>query len=326
MAEKAVFDPWRVINMKTLFATITMISLAGAALAASQVIDGENIDPTTWGVPSIAVQDTNTQFANNYNELNQLFVDSDNDMVYMGIPGNLADNNALTVFIDINPATGSHPLATEPGAGVPCVGEYPRILRYFEGATLSDPNLPAVFTPDYALTVSVGSFPGQSTSQLVYACDLTDLSTFDVTVLGIGAADSGNGLLTGSSGVQIALNDSNTGGVGEWFTPGGETPAQTGDDPTDADTGIEIAIPRALIGLNVATPTEVSIFAYITNNAQSDEGIPGICGRAAYGSNQALPGLAGWGNMAAFNGDTVILDISTNPGQNFVATIIPGTP
>ncbi len=310
--------------MRTLFATITTVTLAGAVLGAQQDIDGINIDLSTWGVPSIAVQDTNTQFGDGENELNQLFVDSDNDMIYLGIPGNLADNNALTIFIDTDLATGSHPLETEPSGGVPCVGAYPRILRYFEGTTLSDPELPAVFTPDHALTISVGTFPGQSASQLVYACDLTDLSTFDVTVLGIGAADSGNGLLTGASGAQIALNNDNTTGVGAWFTPDGETPAQTGDDPTDTSTGIEIGIPRALLGLDVATPTDVTLLAYITNNAQSDEGIPGVCGRAAYGSNQALPGLAGWGNMAAFNGSTVILDLSANPLPNFAMTVIPG--
>ena len=310
--------------MRALLTTITMISLACVAFGASQTIDGLGIDLATWGVPASAVQDTNTQFGNNFNEMNQLFVDSDNSSVYLGIPGNLADNNAITIFIDTDLAAGYHPFVTEPGVEVPCVGEYPRLLRYYEGARISDPNLPAVFTPDYALSISVGIFPGQSRSQLVYACDLTDLNTFEVTVLGIGAVGSGNGLLTGSSGVQIAIDNSNIVGVGDWYTPDGETPAQTGDDPTAANTGIEIAIPRALIGLNVPTPTDVSIFAFLTNNAQSDEGNPGVCNAAAYGSNQALPGLAGWGNMAVFNGGSAVLDLSANPLPNFAATVIQG--
>ena len=102
--------------MRALLATIVTISLAGAAFGASQTIDGTGIDLATWGVLSIAVQDTNTQFGDNQNELNQLFVDSDNDMVYMGIPGNLADNNALTILIDTDLAVGNHPLSTEPGS------------------------------------------------------------------------------------------------------------------------------------------------------------------------------------------------------------------
>lgn len=308
--------------MKTLFVTCTTLALASLAMGATQTIDGLAIDFATWGVASIAVQDTNTNFGNDDNELNQLFVDSDSDNVYIGIPGNLDDNNALTVFIDSIAGAGSHPLATDPGVGVACRGEYPRILRYYNGATISDPNSP--IGPDYALTISVGKFPGQSDSQLVMACDLTDLSDLSVTVLGIGVVDGGNGLLTGASGVEIAIDMSNTAGVGGWFTPDGETPAQTGDDPLTADTGIEIAIPRDLIGLDVAAPTVVNFFVYLTNNAQSDEGIPGPCGLAAYGSNQALPGLAGWDNMMGFNGDTVLLDLSGNPIPNVATTTIPG--
>ena len=180
------------------------------------------------------------------------------------------------------------------------------------------------------MTISVGIFPGQSTSQLVYACDLTDLNTLEVNVLGIGAAGSGNGLLTGDSGVEIALNNENVDGVGEYFTPDGETPAQTGDDPTDTNTGIEIAIPRALLGLDVANPTDVTIFAYVSDNATGGDSWPGICGLRAYGSNQALPGLAGWGNMAEFNGveppdeGSKVLDLSGNPGLNYAFTVIPG--
>ncbi len=307
--------------MRALFGTLTAVLLVASASAATQTIDGANIDSATWGVASVAIQDTNTWFGNNFNELDQLFVDADSGNVFLGIPGNLADNNALTIFIDTDPATGSHPLATAPDPNVPCVGAYPRILRYFDGALLSDPNLPPVFTPDYALTISVGKFPGQSDTQLVMACDLTNLNTGEVTVLGIGAVDSGNGLLTGDSGVEIAIDDTNVDGVGEYFTPGGETPDLTGDDPTTATTGIEIAIPRTMI--DVSSGQTVSFFAYITNNAQDDAGIGGPCGAAAYGSNQALPGLAGWGNMAGFNGDTVVLDLSANPGDNFVAVTIP---
>ena len=327
--------------MKRLAAAVTMISMAVLAIAATQVIDGAGIDAATWGVASIAVQDTNTQFGDNLNELNQMFVDSDNDNVYIGLTGNLWDNNHLAILIDTNLGTGDHPLATEPGAGVPCVGEYPKVLRYYNEAVLSDPNAAPEFTPDYALTISVGIFPGQSTGQFVYACDLTDLNAMDlvdgVKVLGIGAADTANGLLTGDAGVEIAIDNSNIGGVGGWFTPDGETPGLTGNDPTDTATGIEIAIPRALIGLDVGTATDVSLFAYISDNATGGDSFPGVCGLRAYGSNQALPGLAGWGNLAEFNGIKELdpndpndpgkeLDLSGNPGSNYVTTTIPGAP
>ncbi len=290
---------------------ILLIGAMSAAALAQPTIDGLQIDTGHWGA-SFDIQDTNTGFGDNYNELDQLFYTYDGDNIYVGIPGNLADNNALSIFFDTDFISGSHPLDTAPDPNVPCVGHYPRILRYFQGAAI-DPT--AVFAPDYALTISVGKFPGQSDTQLVYACDLTNLNTGEVTVLGIGAAGTGNGLLTGDSGAEIAIDNSNADGVGAW-DPNFPTPADSGDDPATATSGIEIAIPRALLGLTQAQ--DFYFFAYITNNAQSDEGIGGPCGRAAYGSNQALPGLAGWGNMMAFNGDTVVLDISANPGPAYI--------
>ncbi len=300
--------------MRKLSAMLLIGTMSVAAFA-QPVIDGLLIDTANWGL-SYDIQDTNTGFGDNYNELDQLFYVYDANNIYLGIPGNLADNNALTIFFDTDALAGSHPLATAPDPNVPCVGFYPRILRYFQGASI-DPA--AVFTPDYALTISVGKFPGQSDTLLVYACDLTNLNTGEVTVLGIGAVGTGNGLLTGNSGVEIAIDNSNADGVGPW-DPNFPTPADSGHDPTSATTGIEISIPRAMLGLTQAQ--DFYVFAYITNNAQSDEGIGGPCGRAAYGSNQALPGLGGWGNMAAFNGDTVLLDISANPGPAYITLTV----
>lgn len=327
-----------------------MISLAVLAIAASQVIDGSNINTANWGIgTSVALQDTNTAFGNNYNELNQMFVDSDNDNVYIGLTGNLADNNCLALLIDINVAAGNHPLVTEPDPNnVPCVGVYPKVLRYYNAAILSDPNLPAVFTPDYALTVSVGIFPGQDPNQLVYACELVDLNdpnlVAGLTVFGIGAADTGDGLLTGDLGVEIALNNDNTVGVGDWsFDPNDPNndhrfpnPLQ-GEDPNQPTTGIEMSIPRALIGLDGPMPTEVSFFAFISDNATSGWTYPAVCNLRAWGSNQAMPGLFGWGNMMEFNGIPVSdpndpndpgkpLQISANPGLNCATKIIPGVP
>lgn len=322
--------------MRTLLATVIAISVGGLALAVPPEIDGVNIDATNWNGAAIAVQDTNTAFGNNYSELNQMFVDSDDDNVYIGITGNLADNNAMTLLIDTNLAVGNHPFVTEPGASVPCVGVYPRLLRYYNAAQLSDPNLPAVFTPDYAVTISVGTFPGQSASQLVYACDLVDLNEPNlvdgVTVLGIGAVGSGNGLLTGASGVGIALDNSNIVGVGDWSEPNNIMPQLPDEDPTAPTTGFEISIPRALLGLDVGTPTEASFWAFISDNANDGSTFPGVCNLRAWGSNQAMPGLFGWGNMMEFNGiappdpNAKILDLSANPIPNIATKTIPGTP
>jgi hypothetical protein len=304
--------------MRSLFLTFAAVSLAGLALADPPVIDGIEIDAAHWNGPAVAIQDTNTHFGDNFNELDQMFVDSDDDNIYIGLTGNLWDNNALTIFLDVDDMAGNNPLSIQPPPEIPCVGEFPRLLRYYHGTTLD-----AGFTPDYGLTISVGIFPGQSGGQFVYACDLTDLNTLDVTILGLGAADTGDGSLTQNMGIEVALDNSNTGGVGNWDE--GATPGDTGNDPTDATTGIEVLIPRGMIGLDQQTPTEIRIFPFISDNATGTEN-PGACGLRAWGSNQGLNGFAGADNLGLFNGADTTLDFTAVANVNYVAVVIPGAP
>jgi len=300
--------------MKRYLAISAVLAGVGGLAWAAQTIDGLNITPATWGVSSVAVQDTNTRFGNNFNEANQLFIDADSDYIYVGIPGNLSDNNALTLFIDTDGASGSSTLATEPGG--PCPGNVPTLLRHYTNSILE-----AGFTPNYSLLVSVGAFPGQGFDNLVFASDLTDLNTLSNVVAGIGVVNGGNGDMTGTSGIQIAIDNSNTAGVGDW-DPNRPTPADSGDDPLTAETGIEIAIPRTLLGLTSSSPTDVSFFAYISNNGQ--DGGDGACNRRAWGSNQGLPGLMGADNLAAFSGVSAMLNFQTVAGTQFVTVTIPG--
>ncbi len=299
--------------MRAILATTTLIALVAGASAATPTIDGVNITSGgNWGT-SISVQDTNTRFGNNYNELNQLFVTADSSNLYIGIPGNIADNNALVIFLDTNGATGSNVLNTEPGGA--CPGNVATLMRLYDGSTLE-----TGFTPNFALSISVGIFPGQTTSQLVYAVDLLNLGTLANVSAGIGAVGSGNGNMTGTSGIQVAIDNTNTVGVGEWFSGGGETPVQTGDDPLSATTGYEIAIPKSLLSL--PPNASVSLFAYISNNGQDSGG--GVCnGRAAYGSNQGLPGLVGSDNLANFDGALNFLNFTTVAGVQTVTTLVP---
>lgn len=300
--------------MRAFLAATCALAAGAVALATTPVIDGKNITAAAWGGPAVAVQDTNTQFGNNSNELNQMFIAADSDNVYVGIPGNIADNNALTLWIDVNAATGSSTIATEPGG--PCPGGVATLLRLMNGTTFD-----AGFKPDYNLLVSVGKFPGQSDQLLVLAANLTNLNTLTDLTLGLGAlTDPTDGTLTGTSGIRVAIDNSNTLGVGDWFSPGGETPGDTGDDPTTATTGYEIAIPRGLIGLT-GGPTPVRFFAYISNNAQ--DGGAGVCGRGGWGSNQGLPGLGGVGNLGPFDGAGQSLDFSAIAGDQFVEVTIP---
>ncbi|HEB61103.1 MAG TPA: hypothetical protein ENJ06_04690 [Phycisphaeraceae bacterium] len=299
--------------MKLALSASAVLLTAGLAWAAP-TIDGQNI-PSEFP-PAVVTQDTNTQFGDNFNEMNQMFVDSDADNIYIAITGNLADNNAIVLWIDTTPTTGSNVVASDPGGA--CPGDIPTLIRMYSGTTM-EPG----FSPNYALLVSVGSFPGQGFDHLVMACDLTDLDSMTNTPLGLGILDSGSGVLslTDSTGVEIALDNSNTGGVGDYNDSA--FPGDTGNDPTDAVTGLEISIPRSALGLTGPTPQNVGLFAFLTNNAQG--GGDGPCFREGYASNQGLPGITGWGNLASFCPTCAFqLDFEAAPNTNFVLVTIPG--
>lgn len=299
--------------MKRILATLTGLAFSAAALATTPTIDGVDIDVSHWGA-SISVQDTNTQFGDNFNELDQLFVTSDATNLYIGMPGQIADNNCVTVFIDTTADTDPNKevLSSNPPAAT-CPGTIPTLVRMLSGTRFD-----AGFQPNWAIEISVGIFPGQSTSQLVYSCDLTNLTTQTAAPLGIGAVNGGTGDLTLSTttGIYVALNNTNIGGVGDWNA--GPTPASTGNDPTNAVTGMELKIPKAQLGLT--NGQTIKLFAYLSNNAP--DGGPGPCNRQGYGSNQALPGLAGAGNLATFNTVTT-LNFATLAGTQWVSVTVP---
>lgn len=299
-----------------LVCTFTVVAV-GLAGATTPTIDGLNIAADFASAP-ITSQDTNTQFGDNENELNEMFVTSDTGNMYIGLTGNLADNNALLIFIDTNPTTGpGSVLSTDPA--VPCPGTVPTVLRMLSGTTFDND-----FQPDYCLLVSVGKFPGHSDWQLVMACDLTNLNTLANTNLGIGTVSSrpgtptpvGSGLLTGNSGVKIAIDDRNSAGVVDYGIAPNANPA----DPPTALSGIEIGIPKGLLGL--ATNNNVRIQALITNNAQGGGGGP--CFRGGFASNQNLPGVAGAANLGSFEPGFLPLNFQTQAtGNQWVNALVP---
>lgn len=308
--------------MRTILTTMGLLAACGLALATSPTIDGVDINSANWGA-GVTVQDTNTQFGNNFNELDQMFVTSDAQNVYVGLSGNIADNNAIVVFFDTvdqapNP-TGE--VITTTSIGMPCpAGPVPTLVQMYSGTTM-EPG----FNPEYALSISVGLFPGQSTTQLVYASDLVNIGALTTNVLGIGAVGTGNGNLTGNSGAAIAINNSNVGGIDCWDDggdPNNPCAGPTADQGAAATvtTGIEIKIPKSMLNIS-GTPT-IRVFANLTNNAQG--GGSGPCGREGYSANQALPGVGGWGNLASFSPNgPFTLNFVNVPGTQFVSVALP---
>jgi hypothetical protein len=247
-----------------------------------------------------------------------MFVTSDAGNMYIGLTGNLSDNNALLVFIDTDPTTGpGSTLNTDPGGA--CPGNVPTLLRIASGTHFDDD-----FQPDYCLLVSVGKFPGHSDFQLVTACDLTNLNTLVNRNLGIGTSSSrpgqptpaGSGLLTGNSGARIAIDNRNAAGVGNFDVL--PTP-----NPGDADTaidGIEIGVPKSLMSLT--NGQSVRLLAWITNNAQGGGGGP--CNRQGFSSNQTLVGVGGVANLGAFEPGFLPIDFATQAaGNQWVQVTVP---
>src|SRR5690349_12325056 len=114
-------------QMRTIFKCTFVFAAAGTVLATTPTIDGLNV-AADFANAAIAVQDTNTQFGDNENELNRMFVTSDLNNMYIGLTGNINDNNALLIFIDTNPTTGAGAtLNTDPGG--PCPSDLPTLLR-----------------------------------------------------------------------------------------------------------------------------------------------------------------------------------------------------
>ncbi|MFN0134916.1 MAG: hypothetical protein ACKVS9_02235 [Phycisphaerae bacterium] len=308
--------------MRTILTASGILAACGVALALSPTIDGIGIDNANWGA-GLAVQNTNTQFGNNFNELDQLFVTSDTANVYVGLTGNIADNNAIVVFFDTvaQPANPAGEVITTTSLGMPCpAGPVPTLVQMYSGTTM-EPG----FNPEFALLISVGLFPGQSTSQLVYATDLVNIGALTTEVLGIGAVGTGNGNLTGNSGAAVAVNNSNTGGIDCWDNGSDPNNPCSGPnaDPGAAagvTTGIEIKIPKTLLGISGA-PT-IRVFANLSNNAQG--GGSGPCGREGFSSNQALPGVGGFGNLASFSPNgPFLLNFVNVPGTQFVSVTLP---
>src|SRR5262249_3399077 len=124
-----------------------------------------------------------------------------------------------------------------------------------------------------------------------------------------------------------SINSSNFGGVTDYCNPAqppfcGPLVSDTGSDPTEVTTGVEIKLPKVLLG-PPAPDHPISFFAFITNNAYNGGG-SGPCGYAGYASNQALPGLGGNGNLATFHpGQPIDFSGPQGPGMQFVTVAVP---
>ncbi|MGH7245017.1 MAG: alpha-amylase family glycosyl hydrolase [Phycisphaerales bacterium] len=213
------------------------------------LVDGISV-PTDLGAPSdgagtlLATQACATSFGDNTAELDQMFARSTRDGLYVGITGNLpTDGTALALFIDTG-APGQNILNTA------SLGSPPGGL-----AELSGTRFDVGFAPSSMFLVNVAG------ALYVDYVSLPSGASASKTYLGAGSAGTGTGVLAGGvnpSGVQVALDRSNTAGV-------------TGSSAVNAATaskGFEFFIPYAQLGLasSPAGCTDIRLAAFIVRS------------------------------------------------------------
>ena len=266
---------------------------------AQPVVDGSILgDELSYGT-AIAVQDTQTNFGDNTNpsigladgsELDQVFATVDSGILYLFIAGNLETNfNKLEIFFDTitggqNSLRGDNPDIDFGGLN----------RMGFDGTT---PGLTfdTGFASDYYLNVTAGDSDGDGPIEVEIFSNFAETATggsgngFSVGG-SAGDADGNDLLLTGAQGVFIGLDNSNLFGVS------GGTALSNG---AAVDTGVEIAIPLALIG-NPFQDFRVSAFI---NGSGHD-----------FLSNQFLGGISSGDNVGEPRG----ADFNTLTGDQFV--------
>ena len=283
------------------FGACFAVSLTGIA-NGDPVVDG-NLD-AIYGAPSV-LQNTQTNFGDNTDgdignangsELNVGDAMIRDGVLYIMLAGNLEANfNKLDIFIDAREG-GQNTLRNDN----PDVN-YDGLNRM--GPDPDDPTSVGLtfeegFEPDLFVTIGGGLIKGKEGEEYVFYADAAELRSEgggNGTYLGSGGAGP-DGVLEGSNGITIAVDNSNIGGV-SWGTG-----ISCGEGVT---TGVELGVPLFLFdwdGKHSITSARVCAFV---NSADHD-----------YVSNQVLGGIGGGDNF----GEPRSINFNTATGNQFFAT------
>ncbi len=253
----------------TMWTTAVVLATSSFAVAgAPPVLDGQ-LD-AAYG-PALTLQDTPTGFGNanlgqidfaNGSELDGGYGIITNGNLYLMLTGNLESNfNKLDIFIDSG--TGGQNQLRGDNADV----DFNGLNRMGDDGSGNGLTFDAGFDADHFITFTGGNDPYQSFAN--YAQIPTDGGGAG-EFIGQGGAGAGS-VLMGSNGIQIAIDNSNTGGVDDANV----------NDPSSVTTGIELLIPLSLLGAN----GPVSVAAFINGGGHD------------FLANQVLGGVGGAGNL-----------------------------
>jgi hypothetical protein len=292
-----------------LFGVFVLAAAAHAAWAAP-ILDGTR--DATYNLRS--VQTVETQFGDNFSELDAAWSEVDGDTIYLMITGNLESNfNKLNIWFD-SVDGGQHSI----GPGTDQGGTNPNNDNWAQNYSGVGPEasgngtgftFDTGFAADYLLILRNGFFGG---------------AKFDVDYAVVGggaggfenASDIFGGSLTGSNanalpgaGIGIAFDNSNVAGVAGGTGPADQMAAAA------VTTGIELAIPLSALGN--ADPRDIKVSAHV-NGSNHD-----------YLSNQSLAGFpAPQGNLGGdgfggFNNDVSALNLNNYPNTDQFFFITP---
>lgn len=277
-------------NLK-LAALAAAVGVASPAVAAI-VVDGTA--ETAYG-PALAVQGIGTNFGNsnlgdqlaaNGSELNAAYATVANGNLYIVLAGNLETNfNKLNIFIDSGTGGQNRLRGDNPDV------DFNGLNRHGDDGSGNGLTFDASFTANHFITVTAGNSPVEMFAN--YAQILTSGGGMGMF---LGGSGPGTGLINGALGIRIALNNSNTAGVG----PG--TGAASG---AGVVTGVELEIPLSLLA---ADTDLIKISAFINGSGHD------------FLSNQVLGGLpVGTGNL----GEPRNVDFNQFAGDQFFTAVIP---
>ncbi|MBS0195617.1 MAG: hypothetical protein JSR77_02560 [Planctomycetes bacterium] len=196
--------------------------------AGTPAVDG-TLDGV-YGAP-IALQNNRTRFGNanngqqgaNGSELDGLYMCKDATNLYIFISGNLENNfNKFEIFID-STSGGENTILGDMTSDV----DGGAINNRLAGLTFD-----AGFAPDYMMTWGIGN-------GITYYPNFADLNANVGSFLGCKDAGDGSGVLTGcggppANGIQVAMDNTNTGGVDAPCPPPGANPNVANGSEIDA--------------------------------------------------------------------------------------------
>jgi hypothetical protein len=279
--------------------TMRLVLAAGAACAiaapalAVPAVDG-SILGDAYG-PALSVQTVQTQFGDNFSELNAAYGVVDGGRLYLSLTGNLEDNfNKVEIFID-SIAGGENTLTGAPGNDG---------TSAMTGLTFD-----TGFDADYHLILRRGDFGGQRFDLDYAILGTPDFSSYSDIFGGVNEGSGVTGTGANASPIEVGYDNSNVAGI-----LGGDGAADQAA-ALAVMTGLELSIDLADLG---SPSGAFRIMAFVNNGDHN------------FASNQFLGGLMPpQGNLGGdgFGNFTGSADFNLNDfaGDQYFVVPTPGT-